>query len=75
MDNIFFTKLVPAGSRIYYFDCRTDKSEQPYLSITEVPCNGKDKLRHRIFVHQEDFAKFSQALSEALASMAEVTKR
>lgn len=69
MDNIFYSKLVPAGSRIYYFDCRTDPKGDPYIAITEVPCNGKNKKRQRIFVHKEDFVKFSEALSDALQSI------
>ena len=75
MDNIFYTKLVAAGSRLYYFDCRTSgNGGDAYISISEVPCNGKNRQRHRIFIHSEDFGKFIQALGEAVAAFGKETK-
>lgn len=60
------TIRVSAGTRIYYFDALTDKKEQPYLSISEIPTdsNPGNKKRRRIFIHGEDFGKFAKAFNE-----------
>ena len=53
------TTKVKAGTRTYYFDECTDKKGNRFISIAEVP-HTKNRHRHRIFVHEEDFEKFAE---------------
>lgn len=66
MNNQTKTVRVSAGTRIYYFDARTDKKGQPYISIAEVPVDRSPgvKKRQRIFIHTEDIGKFADAFDE-----------
>lgn len=58
-----YTKTVSAGSRIYYFDVRTDRKGQRYITISEM--SKATGLRSTIFLHAEDYDKFAGALAEA----------
>lgn len=68
MENLIKSVRVSAGTRVYYFDVHKDRNGHPYLSITEVPVgqNSGKRKRQRIFVHAEDFGKFSDALAESM---------
>lgn len=60
------TERVSAGTRIYYVDALTDKKNQPYISLSEVPTdrNPGKKERQRIFIHTEDIDKVIEALTK-----------
>ncbi|MCD8386245.1 MAG: PUR family DNA/RNA-binding protein [Bacteroidales bacterium] len=58
------TKSVSAGSRIYYFDVRSDKNGQRYVTMTEMAKNSEK--RSTIFLHAEDYDKVLDALKETI---------
>jgi hypothetical protein len=64
-----YSKRLRAGKRrTYFFDVRTTRGNDYYLTITEsrkkFNDNGYD--RHKIFLYKEDFNKFIKALTEAV---------
>ena len=64
-----YSKRIRAGKRrTYFFDVRTTRGNDYYLTITEsrkrFDDNGYD--RHKIFLYKEDFNKFLKALTEAI---------
>lgn len=66
------TKAVKAGRRTYFFDVRDTRGGDYYLTITESrkvnnPDGSFSYDRHKIFLYKEDFAKFSDGLSEVIA--------
>jgi hypothetical protein len=66
-----FTKIVRAGKRTYFFDVKTTRHEDLYLTITESKKRlGKEgKMfyeKHKIFLYREDFEKFCEGLNEAV---------
>lgn len=67
------TTKVKAGTRTYYFDECTDKKGNRFISIAEVP-HTKNRHRHRIFVHEEDFEKFAEGFSVISKSIKNVSK-
>ncbi|WP_295939701.1 DUF3276 family protein [uncultured Alistipes sp.] len=65
------TKAVKAGRRTYFFDVRATRHDDYFLTITESrKINNQDGSvsydRHKIFLYKEDFAKFSDGLSEVV---------
>ncbi len=67
-----FTKVVRAGKRTYFFDVKATRKEDYYLTITESKKRiGKDGKffyeKHKIFLYKEDFAKFSEGLSNSIS--------
>lgn len=66
-----FSKAVRAGKRTYFFDVKTTRRNDFYLTITESKKRfHKDGRfyfeKHKIFLYKEDFDKFSEGLSEAI---------
>jgi hypothetical protein len=64
-----YSKRIRAGKRrTYFFDVRTTRSNDYYLTITEsrkrFDDNGYD--RHKVFLYKEDFNKFIKALGETM---------
>lgn len=64
-----YSKRIRAGKRrTYFFDVRSTRNQDYYLTITEsrkrFNDNGYD--RHKIFLYKEDFNKFIKALNEAV---------
>ncbi|MCX8020491.1 MAG: PUR family DNA/RNA-binding protein [Chitinophagaceae bacterium] len=64
-----FSKRIKAGKRrTYFFDIRTTKGNDYFITITEsrkkITQNGFE--RHKIFLYKEDFNKFLKALEEAV---------
>lgn len=68
--NEIFSKRVRAGKRTYFFDIKATRSNDYYLTITESKRKFKDDgfsyEKHKIFLYKEDFAKFVDALNEAV---------
>ena len=63
-----FEKVVRAGKRTYFFDVRSTKGGDYYLTITESKKkfseNGSvNYQKHKLFLYKEDFEKFSEAFS------------
>ena len=64
-----YSKVVRAGKRTYFFDVKTTRSDEYYLTITESKKrfgeNGKFHYeKHKIFLYKEDFEKFIENLQE-----------
>jgi hypothetical protein len=67
-----FSKAVRAGKRTYFFDVKTTRTEEKYLTITESKrrfSNEQGKFfyeKHKIFLYKEDFEKFVNGLNGTL---------
>ncbi len=67
-----FSKAVRAGKRTYFFDVKTTKGDEQYLTITESKRrfdNDQNRFfyeKHKIFLYKEDFQKVSKALNDAI---------
>ncbi|TAD98026.1 MAG: DUF3276 family protein [Bacteroidetes bacterium] len=65
-----YSKRVRAGKRTYFFDIKSTRSNDYYLTITESKKRfGEDGAfyeKHKIFLYKEDFNKFLEALNEAV---------
>lgn len=67
--NDVFSKRIRAGKRrTYFFDVRTTRGNDYYLTVTESKKRFHDDgyERHKIFVYKEDFNKFISTLEEVL---------
>lgn len=66
--NSIFSKRVKAGKRTYFFDVRSTKSNDYFLTITESTKKFDDGnyVKSKIFLYKEDFNKFSEALTETI---------
>lgn len=72
-----FSKSVRAGKRTYFFDVKSTKGNDYYLTITESKKRfGEDGKffyeKHKLFLYKEDFEKFSEGLTEAIAKIKEI---
>ncbi|GAA4107245.1 PUR family DNA/RNA-binding protein [Aquimarina addita] len=64
-----FSKVLRAGRRTYFFDVRSTKAGDYYLTITESKKFTNDDgsfhyKKHKIYLYKEDFVGFSEILSE-----------
>lgn len=64
-----FSKVVRAGRRTYFFDVRSTKADDYYLTITESKKFTNDDgsfhfKKHKIYLYKEDFAEFENTLAE-----------
>jgi hypothetical protein len=64
-----FSKSVRAGRRTYFFDVRSTKAEDYYMTVTESKRDFNEDgtpfyKKHKIYLYKEDFAKFKAALNE-----------
>lgn len=67
-----FSKVVRAGRRrTYFFDVKTTRSNDYFLSITESKkrFDGDGFSRHKVFVYKEDINKFVDALEEVVSHL------
>ena len=65
----FFSKKLRAGKRrTYFFDVRSTKQGDFFLTITESKkkFEGEGYDSHKIFLYKEDFKKFLEALNETV---------
>ncbi len=71
-----FSKAVRAGKRTYFFDVKSTKGNDLYLTVTEskkITNNGRETFqKHKIFLYKEDFEKFRDGFEEALAKISEL---
>ena len=65
-----YSKRVRAGKRTYFFDVKSTRSNDYYLTITESKKRYNDDgftyEKHKIFLYKEDFKKFIEALEETV---------
>lgn len=61
-----YSQRVRAGKRTYFFDVKSTRSNDYYLTITESKRRYKEDgyfyEKHKIFLYKEDFSKFIEAL-------------
>jgi Protein of unknown function (DUF3276) len=65
-----FSEKVKAGKRTYFFDVKSTRSNDYYLTITESKKRFKEDgftyEKHKIFLYKEDFTKFLDALTNTI---------
>jgi hypothetical protein len=66
-----YSKAVRAGKRTYFFDVKSTRKDEYYLTITEskkrYEQDGKFHFeKHKIFLYKEDFEKFIDGLNEVV---------
>ncbi|MFT4779832.1 MAG: hypothetical protein ACJAU0_001699 [Flavobacteriales bacterium] len=66
-----FSKAVRAGKRTYFFDVKSTKGNDLYLTITESKRRFSDDgvsqyEKHKLFLYKEDFDKFADGLQETV---------
>lgn len=66
-----FSKAVRAGKRTYFFDVKSTRKNDYYLTITErkrrYEQDGSFHVeKHKIFLYKEDFDKFAEGLTEVV---------
>jgi hypothetical protein len=68
MDSVYSKRIRAGKRRTYFFDVRTTRGNDYYLTITESRKRFNDDGydRHKIFLYKEDFNKFLKALNEAV---------
>lgn len=70
-----YSQRVRAGKRTYFFDVKSTRSNDYYLTITESRRRYKDDgyfyEKHKIFLYKEDFNKFMTALQETVGHVKE----
>ncbi len=70
-----YSQRVRAGKRTYFFDIKSTRSNDYYLTITESRRRYKDDgyfyEKHKIFLYKEDFNKFMAALQETIGYVKE----
>ncbi len=64
-----FSKSVRAGRRTYFFDVRSTRAEDYYMTITESKKFSNDDgsahyKKHKIYLYKEDFDEFAASLKE-----------
>jgi len=64
-----FSKVLRAGRRTYFFDVRSTKAEDYYLTVTESKKFTNDDgsfhyKKHKIYLYKEDFTEFNEILKE-----------
>jgi hypothetical protein len=67
-ENIFSDKIKAGNKRTYFFDVKSNKNNDYFITITESRKrqheDGYD--RSKIFIYKEDFNKFCKSLTQAV---------
>ncbi len=66
-----YSKAVRAGKRTYFFDVKSTRKDEYYLTITESKKRYDQEgnfhfEKHKIFLYKEDFEKFRDGFSEVV---------
>jgi len=67
------SRAVKAGKRTYFFDVKSTRDKELYITITESKKRFDNALgkfvydKHKIFLYQEDFEKFMHGLQDAFS--------
>ncbi len=67
-DSVYSKRIKAGKRRTYFFDIKSTRSNDYYLTITESrkKFNEEGYERHKIFVYKEDFNKFIEGLTDAV---------
>ena len=77
--NEIYSKSVRAGKRTYFFDVKSTRGGDHYLTLTE----SKKKFdqegnfhfeKHKLFLYKEDFEKFNDGLSDVINKIQELNQ-
>ena len=65
-----FSQVLRAGRRTYFFDVRSTKADDYYLTVTESKKFTHDDgsfhyQKHKIYLYKEDFSDFQEMLGKA----------
>lgn len=75
-NNEVYSNVVRAGKRTYFFDIKSTKGNELYLTITESKKSfndGKESYqKHKVFLYKEDFDKFKSGLEDVLGKIDEL---
>ncbi len=68
MDSVYSKRIKAGKRRTYFFDVRSTRGNDYFLTITESRkrFNEDGYDRHKIFLYKEDFNKFIKGLNEAV---------
>jgi hypothetical protein len=66
-----FSKVLRAGRRTYFFDVRSTKADDYYITVTESKKFTEEDgsyhfKKHKIYLYKEDFAAFKEILDEMI---------
>lgn len=66
-----YSKVVRAGRRTYFFDVKSTRDNDLFLTITERKKHTREDgtvsyEKHKLFLYKEDFANFTDGLHDAL---------
>ena len=65
-----YSRRVRAGKRTYFFDVKSTRTNDYYLTITESRRHPQGEgfvyEKHKLFLYKEDFDKFVEALQETV---------
>jgi hypothetical protein len=70
-----YSKAVRAGKRTYFFDIKSTRADDLYITITESKRRleeGAGYEKHKIFLYKEDFDKFKEGLLEVIEKIDEM---
>ncbi|MES2799498.1 MAG: DUF3276 family protein [Bacteroidota bacterium] len=74
--NEVYSKVVRAGKRTYFFDIKSTKGNDLYITLTESKRSFEDGpdnyQKHKIFLYKEDFEKFRDGLNDVLDKIDEL---
>lgn len=75
--NEIYSKIVRAGKRTYFFDIKSTKGNDLYITLTESKKTFGEEgdgnyQKHKIFLYKEDFEKFREGLDDVLAKIDEL---
>tara|TARA_B110000438_G_C15639868_1_gene574817 strand:+ start:501 stop:881 length:381 start_codon:yes stop_codon:yes gene_type:complete len=64
-----FSKSIRSGRRTYFFDVRSTRAEDYYLTITESKRDFNEDgtpfyKKHKIYLYKEDFVNFKEVLND-----------
>jgi antirestriction protein len=73
-----YSKAVKAGKRTYFFDIKSTKGNDLYLTITESKKStegGREYFqKHKIFLYKEDFKNFQEGLMDVIAKIEDMKR-
>ena len=75
--NEIYSKSVRAGKRTYFFDVKSTRGGDYYLTITESKKRFQQDgsfhfEKHKLFLYKEDFEKFSDGLDDVIGKIQEL---
>jgi len=71
-----YSKVIRAGKRTYFFDVKSTRNDELYLTITESKKKFENEgkfhyEKHKVFLYKEDFDKFTDSLLDVIGYIRE----